>query len=241
MSKSRKEKAEEYDLKYGFIARDNDQRLAWLIDQFKLTPSKMNDIIEKKRNMETYLQYYTYKLVLYEDPEGAKRPRFRLVNRKNYMNMAIQARDFVHVYSPNAADDHRFMHRLVDQELIQLNGLISTPMQVSINTFSHTPSYFNQADTILAEIGLHRPMQKPDVDNIEKKYYDAFNYNIWLDDSLIVDADIHKYYSVLPRLEIYIRYLNYITNSYQYNQIVNRRDYKQEFGVSYLDNMGNPI
>lgn len=241
MSKSRKEKAEEYDLKYGSIPRDNDQRLAWLIDQFKLTPSKMNDIIEKKRNMETYLQYYTYKLVLYEDPEGAKRPRFRLVNRKNYMNMAIQARDFVHVYSPNAADDHRFMHRLVDQELIQLNGLISTPMQVSINTFSHTPSYFNQADTILAEIGLHRPMQKPDVDNIEKKYYDAFNYNIWLDDSLIVDADIHKYYSVLPRLEIYIRYLNYITNSYQYNQIVNRRDYKQEFGVSYLDNMGNPI
>lgn len=241
MSKSRKEKAEEYDLKYGSIPRDNDQRLAWLIDQFKLTPSKMNDIIEKKRNMETYLQYYTYKLVLYEDPEGAKRPRFRLVNRKNYMNMAIQARDFVHVYSPNAADDHRFMHRLVDQELIQLNGLISTPMQVSINTFSHTPSYFNQADTILAEIGLHRPMQKPDVDNIEKKYYDAFNYNIWLDDSLIVDADIHKYYSVLPRLEIYIRYLNYITNSYQYNQIVNRKDYKKEFGVSYLDNMGNPI
>lgn len=241
MSKSRKEKAEEYDLKYGFIPRDNDQRLTWLIDQFKLTPSRMNDIIEKKRNMETYLQYYTYKLVLYEDPEGAKRPRFRLVNRKNYMNVAIQAKDFVHVYSPNAADDHRFMHRLVDQELIQLNGLISTPMQVSINTFSHTPSYFNQADTILAEIGLHRPMQKPDVDNIEKKYYDAFNYNIWLDDSLIVDADIHKYYSVLPRLEIYIRYLNYITNSYQYNQIINRKDYKQEFGVSYLDNMGNPI
>ena len=84
-------------------------------------------------------------------------------------------------------------------------------------------------------------MQKPDVDNIEKKYYDAFNYNIWLDDSLIVDADIHKYYSVLPRLEIYIRYLNYITNAYQYNQIINRKDYKPEFSVSYLDSMGNPV
>ena len=215
MSKSRKEKSEEYDQKYGCIPRDNEERLAWLIDQFKLSPTRMNDII--------------------------KRPRFRLVNRKNYMNVAIQAKDFVHVYSPNAADDHRFMHRLVDQELIQLNGLISTPMQVSINTFSRTPSYFNQADTILAEIGLHRPMQKPDVDNIEKKYYDAFNYNIWLDDSLIIDADIHKYYSVLPRLEIYIRYLNYITNAYQYNQIINRKDYKPEFSVSYLDSMGNPV
>lgn len=241
MGKSRKEKSEEYDQKYGFIPKDNNERLAWLIDQFNLSPSKMDDIIDKQRNMQTYLQYYEYKIILYEDPEGAKRPRFRLVNRKNYMNTAIQAKDFVHVYSPNAADDHRFMHRLVDQELIQLNGLISTPMQVSINTFSRTPAYFNQTDTILAEIGLHRPMQKPDVDNIEKKYYDAFNYNIWLDDSLIVDADIHKYYSILPRLEIYIRYLNYITNRYQYNQIINRKDYKPEFNISYLDNMGFPV
>ena len=196
MSKSRKEKAEEYDLKYGFIPRDNDQRLAWLIDQFKLTPSKMNDIIEKKRNMETYLQYYTYKLVLYEDPEGAKRPRFRLVNRKNYMNMAIQARDFVHVYSPNAADDHRFMHRLVDQELIQLNGLISTPMQVSINTFSRTPSYFNQADTILAEIGLHRPMQKPDVDNIAKSILDAMNGFVFKDDNQVSKISVEKRFAL---------------------------------------------
>lgn len=241
MSKSRKEKAEEYEIKYGNIPKDNDNRLFWLINQYKLSSDKMCDIINKKRNMETNLQYFTYKLVLYEDPEGAKRPRFRLINRKNYMNAAIQSKEFVHVYSPNAADDHKFMHRLIDQELIQLNGLISTPMQVSINTFSHTPSYFNQADTILAELGLHRPMQKPDVDNIEKKYFDSFNYNLWLDDSLIVDADIHKYYSILPRLEIYIRYLNYITNSYQYNQIVNRKDYKNEYGVSYLDTMGNPV
>ena len=80
MSKSRKEKSEEYDQKYGFIPRDSEERLAWLIDQFKLSPTRMNDIIEKKRNMESFLQYYEYNLILYEDPEGAKRPRFRLVN-----------------------------------------------------------------------------------------------------------------------------------------------------------------
>ena len=240
--KSRKEKLEEYDLKYSSIPRDNEDRLAWLIDQFKLTPNKMDEIIEKKRNMETNLQYYDFKIVLYEDPEGAKRPRFRLVNRKNFMNVAMQASNFVHVYSPNAAEDHKYMHRLVDDELIQLNGLISTPVQVCLNVFFKTPSYFNQADTILAEIGLHRHIQKPDWDNIGKKYTDMFNGNIWLDDNLVMDGEVHKYYSILPRVEIYIRYLNYITSIHQYNQITNRRDFNPgDIPISYLDRMGNPI
>lgn len=242
MSKSRKEKLEEYDLKYSNIPRDRDARLAWLLDQYKLTPSKMDEIIEKKRNMETNLQYYDIKVVLYEDPEGAKRPRFRLVNRKNFMNIAIQASNFVHVYSPNAAEDSKYMHRLIDNELIQLNGLISTPVQVCLNVFFHTPSYFNQADTILAEIGLHRHIQKPDWDNIGKKYTDMFNENIWLDDNLVIDGEVHKYYSILPRVEIYIRYLNYITTIHQYNQITSRRDFNPETcSTAYLDRMGNPI
>ena len=242
MSKSRKEKLEEYDLKYSNIPRDRDARLAWLLDQYKLTPSKMDEIIEKKRNMETNLQYYDIKVVLYEDPEGAKRPRFRLVNRKNFMNVAIQASNFVHVYSPNAAEDSKYMHRLIDNELIQLNGLISTPVQVCLNVFFRTPSYFNQADTILAEIGLHRHIQKPDWDNIGKKYTDMFNENIWLDDNLVIDGEVHKYYSILPRVEIYIRYLNYITTIHQYNQITSRRDFDPETcSAVYLDRMGNPI
>lgn len=241
-SKSRKEKLEEYELKYANIPRDRDERLAWLIDQYRLTPGKMDEIIEKKRNMETLLQYYDFKIILYEDPEGAKRPRFRLVNRKNFMNVAMQASEFVHVYSPNAAEDHKYMHRLIDNELVQLNGLIATPVQVCLNVFFKTPSYFNQADTILAEIGLHRHIQKPDWDNIGKKYTDMFNENIWLDDNLVIDGEVHKYYSVLPRVEIYIRYLNYITSVHQYNQIIGRRDFNPEASpVSYLDRMGNPI
>lgn len=240
--KSRKEKLEEYELKYANIPRDYNSRLAWLIDQFKLTPNRMDEIIEKKRNMETNLQYYDFKVILYEDPEGAKRPRFRLVNRKNFMNVAMQASNFVHVYSPNASEDHKYMHRLIDEELVQLNGLISTPVQVCLNVFFKTPSYFNQADTILAEIGLHRHIQKPDWDNIGKKYTDMFNENIWLDDNLVIDGEVHKYYSVLPRVEIYIRYLNYITSIHQYNQIASRRGFNPEsFPISYLDRMGNPI
>lgn len=241
MPKSRKEKLEEYDKKYSHIPKDNDYRLFWLIDQFKLSSNKMQEIIDKKRNMETSLQYYDFKIVLYEDPEGAKRPRFRLVNRKNFANIAMSASNFVHVYSPNAADDHKYMHRLLGEELISLNGLISTPAQVCLNVFFKTPSYFNQTDTILAEIGLHRHIQKPDWDNIGKKYTDMFNENIWLDDNLVIDGEVHKYYSILPRVEIYIRYLNYLSSVYQYNQIVNRKSYNESFNIGYIGNDGNPV
>ena len=241
VSKTRKDKLEEYELKYNGIPRDNEERLMWLIDRCKFSPKKMDDIIEKKRNMETFLQYYDIKIILYEDPEGAKRPRFRLVNRKNFMNVAMQASNFVHVYSPNAAEDHKYIHRLVDEELIQLNNLICTPVQVCINVFFKTPSYFNQADTILAEIGLHRQIQKPDWDNIGKKYTDMFNDNIWLDDNLVIDGEVHKYYSILPRVEIYIRYLNYITSIHQYNQIINRKGIDPDtLPIDYLDSMGIP-
>lgn len=241
MGKTRKEKSEEYDIKYSHIPKDYHERLLYLINKFKLSSSKMEEIIDKKRSIENILQYYDLKIILYEDPEGAKRPRFRLVNRKNFMNIAKESKDFVHVYSPNAAEDHRYIHRLMDEELIQLNRLIATPSQVCINVFFKTPSYFNNSDVILAEIGLHRHIQKPDWDNIGKKYTDMFNGNVWLDDNLVMDGEVHKYYSILPRIEIYIRYLNYITSVYQYNQIVNRRDYTDEYDIHCLDKDGKPI
>ena len=234
-SKTRADKLEEYDLKYHDIPRDYEERLSWLINNYKLSPNKMDEIIERKRFLETNLQYYDFKIILYENPEGAKRPRFRLVNRKNFANVAMQSSHFVHVYSPNAADDSKYIHRLLDNELIQLNTFIQTPTQVCINVFFKTPSYFNQEDTILAEIGIHRHIQKPDWDNIGKKYTDMFNENIWLDDNLVIDGEVHKYYSILPRVEIYIRYLNYITSIQQFNHLVNRKDYNQEFPVQFLN------
>lgn len=241
MTKTRKEKMNEYMDKYAHIPKDYNERLMWMINKINLSSNKMDEIIEKKRNIEASLRYFDYKIVLYENPEGAERPRFRLVNAKNYMNMAIQSKNFVHVYSPNANDDHRYIHRLIDQELIQLNQMISTPMQVCINVYFKTPTYFNQADTILAEIGLYRHIQKPDWDNIGKKYTDMFNGNVWLDDNMITDGEVHKYYSILPRVEIYIRYLNHFPNYQQYSRVYNRADYNSNTQITYLNKKGEPV
>ena len=149
--------------------------------------------------------------------------------------MALANPEFVHVYSLTGKEDNMFMKRLMSQEdFTALNSMICTPCIVDINAFFKTPSSYNKEDTILAEIGLHRPITKPDFDNIAKKYSDMFNANVWLDDVLVVDGSIHRYYSVLPRVEIKLRYLNMVYNKHQYNSILNRVDYKEEYNLQYF-------
>lgn len=238
ISKTRKQKLKEYDKKYNDIPKDYCERISWMIDNYHLTKTKMDEIIFKRNMMEQNLYYNSFKIVLYEDPEGAKRPRFRLINRNNYMQMAIANPSFIQVYSPNAASDNKYMHRLVDDELVQLTRYIQTPCTVELDAYIKTPSYFNSIDIFLAEIGLHRPISKPDWDNIGKKYSDMLNSNIWLDDALVISGSVNKFYSILPRIEIIINYLNYATSIMQYNSIVNNKHYNEEYPIEYLNKYG---
>lgn len=218
--KKRKQKAEEYERRFSDIPKDYYERLNWLCDKLHLSPMKMDSIISKYNTMKDMLFYNSLFIVLYEVPEGSPRPRFRLVNRKNLANMAIANPSFVHVYSPTGSDDNRFMRRLISQEDFNyVNSMIYTPCIVTYTAYFKTPSYFNAEDKFLAELGVHNPITKPDWDNIGKKYSDMSNGNLWLDDRLVIKGTIEKYYSVLPRVEIKIDYLNMMTNKFQMQSI----------------------
>ena len=217
--KNRKQKAEDYQNKYGEIPIDINERLNYMYDKYGINEKKQNDIIQKRYQMLNVFQYADLNVLLLEEPEGTPRPRFRIINRKNFANAAFNSGQFVHVYSLNAKDDQVFMQRLLGEELLALNRLIYTPCIVEFNAYFKTPAAFNTTDTFLAEIGLIRPLVKPDWDNVGKKYSDMFNSNIWLDDSLVISGTVNKWYSILPRVEIKIRYLNMLQNKYQYNCI----------------------
>lgn len=233
--KTRKIKEEEYESKYAHIPIDYKERLSWLYDTLKITDEQAYEILNQRDLMLSQLQYVDTKIILFEVPEGSPRPRFRLVNRKNLANMAMTNSSFVHVYSLTGHEDSVFMKRLMEKEEFEaLDQMICTPCTVDINMYFKTPSYFNKTQTILAEIGLERPITKPDFDNGAKKYSDMFNANVWLDDTLVIDGSVHKYYSVLPRVEIGLRYLNMLYNNHQYKSITNRVDYKTEYGVNYF-------
>lgn len=234
--KNRAQKELEYKEKYSHIPVDFNERLSWMYDHYHVTESKQREILNARYMMLRELQYTDITIVLFEEPEGTPRPRFRLVNRTNFVNEALSNGQFVHVYSINAKEDSLYMRRLVDEELIQLNNLIYTPCIMQYNIYQKTPSTYNTVSTFLAELGLDRPIKKPDWDNIGKKYSDMFNHNVWLDDTLVVSGTVNKYYSILPRVEIRLSYLNMLYNKYQYNSI-----YKQtEQQIQYFDYKGGP-
>ena len=108
-----KKKMSEYQNKYGDIPLNYKERLDWMCDKYRLSVEDMDFILfEKERRM--------------------KRPRYRFtVNRKNLITSAITNPGYIHVYSPDAASNHQYMKRIVDEkELIQLNHLICTPCDV---------------------------------------------------------------------------------------------------------------
>lgn len=221
--KKRKQKAEEYENKYSHIPKDYYQRLQWMYDNMKLSDRTVQEIFSKRDAMLASLYYNEFFIVLYEEPEGTPRPRFRLINRRNISNAAMSNGSFVQVYSITGADDQKFMKRLINNnDFMQFNQQLCTPLEITYDAFFKTPSGFNKVDTVLAEVGLIRPLTKPDWDNIGKKYSDMYNSNIWLDDSFVVSGTVNKYYSILPRVEIRLKYLNMVYNRYQYNAIRNR-------------------
>ena len=63
-------------------------------------------------------------------------------------------------------------------------------------------------DKILAELGFIRPTSKPDWDNIAKAYCDMIQDTLLYDDSLVIEGSSKKFYSVKPRIEISIEYMN---------------------------------
>lgn len=223
--KTREDKAEEYEAKFSDIPKDYNTRLDWLYDKLHLTPKKSQEIIEKYQRMQSTICYNGIFIVLYEVPEGSPRPRFRLVNRKNLSDMAKANSSFVHVYSLTGESDNRFMRRLMSNEdFIDLDHIIYTPCNLVYTTYFKTPGYYNSVDTYLAELGMHRPITKPDWDNLGKKYSDMSNSNLWLDDNLVIDGTVRKFYSVLPRVEIELQYTNMLFNKYQYESIRKRYD-----------------
>lgn len=235
MSKSLKTKQKEYDIKYNNIPLDLKDRLNWMCDKFKLTEYDINNILMERNRRMNELYYTSLKIILYQEPQGAKRPRFRFINRGNVINSAKLSPEFIHVYSPDASYNHNYMKRVIDNnELDNLNTLICTPCDVVYNAYFPTPKIYNKLEIFMAEIGLSRPLVKPDFDNIAKVYADMYNSNIWLDDILTISGTVNKFYSILPRVEIDLNYMNAVYNKYQYNNIINRKDYNEEMNLKFI-------
>ena len=208
------------------IPKDYQERINWIIDTYKISDAKLKDIIDTKDKMLQQM-YYMPELfvVIYEIPEGSPRPRARFIKSKGN-NILANARSnpgFIQVYSITGAADKKFMQEFkTNSDFDFLESLIYTPCSVKYDAYFKTPSIFNSKEKMLAELGLIRPLSKPDFDNVEKKYSDMYTGNIWVDDSIVIESNFNKYYSELPRIEITLRCMNMLYNKYQYKSASKR-------------------
>ena len=120
------------------------------------------------------------------------------------------------VYVPGAAKNQAFFNKKV---LPTLKGLfITTPCRFDVDIYCETPKSFTKLQKLLAEMKILRPWGNiGDVDNYAKAVYDMCqpsesrgHIGIMSNDCLITDSSVSKYYSVSPRYEITIDFMNKI-------------------------------
>jgi len=223
-----------YDEKYGHIPKDYIQRLEYLYDTLNIDDNKSDEILRARQAFINSTYYQTLKIILYEIPEYTPRPRARIIHKNGIINAVTGGNDFIQVYSITGRQNREYMKMFTRENINELQQLLCTPCDIEYKTYFPTPSYYNKTQVFLAEIGLDRPINKPDFDNIEKSYADSFTGNIWIDDIVVIDATIRKYYSILPRVEIDLKYSNQLFNAHQYKAMLKRKDFTDDMNVNYF-------
>ena len=192
----------EYNELYGSIPRDSMDRIDFMIKDKKLSRYKLKvyDVIHKIMNIKWKTLSYTIYLV----PNATPRPR----SGKNGI-----------FYVKGASDNKKFFQQnLINQDI----PLITTPTKFHCVSYLPIPNSMNPVEKICAEMGFIHPVSKPDWDNIGKAYCDMIQDILLYDDSLIIEGTSIKKYSIKPRIEITISYMEDYDSVFNKQKIIKK-------------------
>ena len=141
------------------------------------------------------------------EPQGKGRPRANVVCYKNGepVKNPKTGRPIINERTP---DNTVIYENLIKTEYKRQLGSIRFPddalLDMRILAYYTIPASTSKKRQLLMESGEIRPKKKPDMDNIVKAVADSLNNIAYRDDSQIVDCQIRKFYSRLPRIEVTI-------------------------------------
>jgi Holliday junction resolvase RusA-like endonuclease len=206
-------KEKEYLEKYGNIPSGFFERMIHILEDSLPTPREISILKEKVVQSISNRSTERINFIFYFIPEGCPRPKYSGVTRSFYVKGAKGDSTFFKDYIENSADRP---------------DIIKTQCTFNCDVFFPTPPDMNRIDKLLSEVRLIRPISTPDWDNVGKKYCDMVQTHLILNDSLIVDGRVRKFYSAKPRVEIYITY------DTEYDSLYNKR--KVQSWKSFTDN-----
>lgn len=192
----------EYNKLYGDIPKYNNERIDYLLKDTNLKRNKLKVYDEIKRINS--IKWKKKSFTLYIIPKATPRPR----SGKNGI-----------FYVKGASDNKKFFKEFIkDKEL----EIINTPCKIECISYLPISKSMNSVNKILAELGFIRPISKPDWDNLAKAYCDMIQGYLLEDDALIIEGISKKYYSIKPRVEITIEWMESFDCKYNEDKIINK-------------------
>ena len=129
-----------------------------------------------------------------------------------------------HFYVNGAADNKRFFKNFYKETLD--TPIIDTPCKFYCDSYLPIPNDMSLVNQFLAELGLIRPLKKPDFDNLAKTYSDMTQGILLFDDALIIEGISRKWYSCKPRIEITFKYMEEYDSDYNRKRIFKAERHK---------------
>lgn len=211
---SRSEKMAKYNLEHPIRTTDPDALVEQLLRNYVVNQKNPDKVIQKAREKVLRIidqrEYESIHILMYEYPFKTDRPR-------TYNG---------HTWSPGAAENKEYFNKAL-KKINQTLKLINTPGEIELLAYLEMPARVPPDEVILFETRLLKPVDKPDYDNIGKCYTDMFTWILTADDDIFWRGEIRKYYSLLPRVDITIRYVCKHESDYIYRKLKSRKTIKR--------------
>lgn len=193
------------------IPKDYMERLAYL---YKVMPYKKKDLellinsIDRLKNVAWDSVTYIFYMV----PKPSQRPR---LNPKTFTFYVKDAKNFKDVF-----DEFKREHSAMD-------CVISTPCTIHTKCYIETPKGMNLREVMAAELELIHHINAPDYDNLAKTYTDMVQKTLISNDSIIFSGTSEKFYSILPRIEVTIKFMTAYDCKYNKKSVEKRKSFKE--------------
>jgi Holliday junction resolvase RusA-like endonuclease len=192
----------EYLEEFGDVPEDTLDRMDYLLNKVNLKHAKSSVYEELKRILNIKWNKISYTIYLL--PKATPRPR---LGSKGVF------------YVKGAADNKKVFEKyLVGQDI----PLITTPVKFYCDSYFPIPKSMGVVEKVCAELGFIHPTSKPDWDNVAKAYCDMIQGSLLYDDSLVIEGYSKKHYSVKPRIEVTIYYMDDYDCQYNKKKILRK-------------------
>lgn len=192
-----------YEEKYGHIPLEKEAILEYLRNTIKIDMAK----VESEKDKIDALGWKELEIILPLVPSPSPRPRY---------NFATE-----HFYVRGAQENKKIIQRYITDA-----NIIYTRTKLKIETYQPIPmSTMKKHEIYLAELGYIIPIQDPDYDNLAKTYTDMIQGILLLNDNIVSNGAVDKYFSIKPRVVIRIQFQDGFDSDFNYKKITKSTAY----------------